>query len=239
MSTSTSTGTATPARRHGARLVSALTTLLLVVATLAGLAYLAPGLLGYERYVITGGSMSGTIEKGAVAFEKRVPVADLEVGDIITYLPPADSGVTTLVTHRIVEAAPSEQGGTLFRTQGDANPDPDPWTFSLVSGTQPVVEHSVPKLGWLFIALADRDIRMMVVGIPAAIIALISLLELGKALRPTRSSHRSESDELDVPEPPALPTPSATLPVAHPLGSRAGALPLPLPVAVRSTSASR
>ena len=97
---------------------SVLVNTVLVLASLAGLAYLAPSLFGYERYVITGGSMSGTFEKGSVVFEKPVPIADLRVGDVITYLPPADSGVSTLVTHRIVKVYPSRQRRPAAAHQG-------------------------------------------------------------------------------------------------------------------------
>ena len=168
------------------RLGGAVVNLVLVALTLGAIAYLAPSLLGYERYVITGGSMSGTIEKGSVVFSRNTPAEDLQVGDVITYLPPADSGVSTLVTHRILTMEPGENGSTIFRTQGDANPDPDPWTFSLVDDEEPVVQHAVPKVGWVMIALADREVRMLVVGLPAAIIALMALAQLVGALRPSR-----------------------------------------------------
>lgn len=157
--------------------------LVLVAVTLVAAAYLLPSLMGYERYVITGGSMSGTFEKGSIAIEKPVDVADLAVGDVITYLPPADSGVGTLVTHRIVKAARSETGARVFRTQGDANADPDPWKFTLDEGTQPVVQLTVPHVGYALIALADRETRMLAIGVPAALIALLSLVELVGALR--------------------------------------------------------
>ncbi|QCX28496.1 signal peptidase I [Nocardioides jishulii] len=160
-----------------------LANLLLVAVVLGCAAYVAPGLFGYERYVITGGSMSGTFEKGSLAFEKRVPVAELEVGDVITYLPPADSGVSTLVTHRITSIEPGEDGTRVMQTQGDANPDPDPWEFSLTAPTQPVVAQTVPHLGHVFIALANPQVRVLVIGGPAALIALLALRDLIVALR--------------------------------------------------------
>lgn len=190
-----------PRRRLSGRLGAAVVNGLLLVATLAGVAYLAPSLFGYERYVITGGSMSGTFEKGSIAFERPVPVQELRVGDIITYQPPADSGVTTLVTHRIVATKVLEGGVRQLQTKGDANPDRDPWKFQLVSGTQPVVQHTVPYAGWIFVALADRQIRMLVIGVPAGLIALLSLVELGKALRPTRrDDDLAPVDDLVVPD---------------------------------------
>lgn len=164
------------------RLVSLTGNLSLAAVILACAAYLLPHLMGYERYVITGGSMYGSFEKGSVVFEKPVPVEDLALGDVITYLPPADSGVGNLVTHRIVEIETDDAGQLVMRTKGDANGDVDPWTFSLVDEKQPVVEYTVPQVGYALIALADREIRMLIVGVPAGIIALLALVELVKNL---------------------------------------------------------
>lgn len=173
--------------RHTARrLASGTVNMVLLVTTLVGAAYLVPSLIGYERYVITGGSMSGTFEKGSVAFEKRVPIEDLKVGDVITYQPPADSGVPTLVTHRIISITTLDSGQVRYRTQGDANPDPDPWKFSLVEADQPVVRRTVPHVGWIFIRLADPHFRVLLIGVPAALIALASLAEIGGVIRAGR-----------------------------------------------------
>lgn len=161
----------------------------LVLVTLLAAAYVLPSLLGYERYVITGGSMAGTHDKGSIVFERAVPAEELEVGDVITYQPPASSGVTTLVTHRIVGIARDDDGRQALRTQGDANPDPDPWRFSLTSQDQPVVAFSVPHAGWVLIALADRTTRMLVIGIPALLVALLSLGQLAGALRSRPDPH--------------------------------------------------
>ncbi|MBC7596912.1 MAG: signal peptidase I [Kineosporiaceae bacterium] len=165
--------------RQGVRV---LVNLVIVVVILASLAFILPSLFGYSRYVITGGSMSGTFERGSLAFEKIVPVADLRVGDIITYRPPAKFGIDGLVTHRIVSIN-AGKGGDLFRTKGDANATQDPWQFQLQQGTQPRVTYTVPYVGYAFLALGDRHIRMLLIGIPAGIIAILSLVELVGALR--------------------------------------------------------
>src|SRR3954469_22752147 len=65
---------------------------------LGSVAFLLPSLLGYDRYVITSGSMTGTFDIGSIVFDKPVPTADLAVGDVITYLPPESAGVPHLVT---------------------------------------------------------------------------------------------------------------------------------------------
>src|SRR4051794_10886328 len=67
---------------------------------LAGL-MLVPSLFGFQRYVVTGKSMTGSIDRGSVAFEQAVPVRQLHVGDVITYTPPATSGIHHRITHRI------------------------------------------------------------------------------------------------------------------------------------------
>ncbi len=169
--------------------------LAILAVVLLCVAWLAPSAMGYSRYVITGASMTGSIDKGSVVFEKPVAVEDLEVGDVITYQPPADAGTSDLVTHRIIAMEPAEGGGVLFTTQGDANADPDPWHFKLVDADQPVVQFSVPHAGWVFIALADRTVRILVIGFPAGLIALVALGQLISAVRPTRPTRTSRVEE--------------------------------------------
>src|SRR3954470_5565655 len=96
---STSTGRHGGVLRRVPRLVGNLT---MTAVLLLSLAWVVSGVLGYSRYVITGGSMSGTFEKGSIAFEQQGPVGGLGVGDVVTYQPPAAAGVHNLVTHRIV-----------------------------------------------------------------------------------------------------------------------------------------
>lgn len=169
-----------------ATLANAVVNVAVTVTMLGAVAWIVPSLMGYERYVITGGSMSGSIEKGSVVLSRPTPVPDLAVGDVITYLPPADSGVTTLVTHRITAVHDRADGTRTLRTRGDANPAVDPWRFSLTSDVQPVVVLDVPVVGHALIALADRSTRMVVVGVPAALVALVALGQLVAGLRGSR-----------------------------------------------------
>lgn len=165
-------------RRIGNWTISAV----MIVVVAACLAWLLPTLLGYSHYVITSGSMTGTYDKGSIVFEKNVPVANLKVGDVITYMPPMSSGVNHLVTHRIFRIEPARGGGMLFTTKGDHNPAADPWHFQLLNKEQGVVQFGVPHAGWVFIALAHRDVRMLVIGVPAALIALGALVQLVRAV---------------------------------------------------------
>ena len=63
----------------------------------------------------------------------------------------------------------------VFRTNGDANTVADPWTFTLPGKTQARVVTGVPYMGFALAALSERKLRMVLVGIPALLIALIAL----------------------------------------------------------------
>lgn len=159
-----------PRSRRSRVLLGRLVTAFSVVTTLLAVAFILPTALGMQRFVITGSSMQGTIDLGSVAFAEVVPTTDLEVGDVITYQPPPDSGIDALVTHRIVSI---EDG--VFRTKGDNVPQVDPWTFRIAQPTQARVVFDVPYVGRLFIWLGDRDTRQLFVGGPAGLIALASV----------------------------------------------------------------
>jgi signal peptidase len=157
-------------------------TALLVVTTLASAAFVLAGMTGLQRYAIVGPSMTGTYDLGSVVFDRPVPVSDLHVGDVITYLPPPQSQVPHLVTHRIFSIR-HLQGRTVYRTKGDANPAADPWRFKLDAATQPRVVFAVPYVGFLFMGLSFRIVRILLVGVPAGLIALVSLVEFLRSLR--------------------------------------------------------
>jgi signal peptidase len=155
---------------------------LLALAVALGGLMLVPPLAGYERYVITGDSMAGSIDRGAIAYARVVPVDDLRKGDVITYTPP---GRTGKVTHRIVWTGRGASGARAFRTKGDANASPDPWRFELHGDTQARVAAHVPYAGYVVAALSVRWVRMLLIGLPAAWVAIGLLLggrrELGEA----------------------------------------------------------
>jgi signal peptidase I len=124
--------------------------LLLSVIVLApvSLLVLLPIGLGLDRYVMTGDSMAGGIDRGSIAFERVVPVSSLRVGDVITYPRPGASDESTRVTHRIIAIEPDG-----IRTQGDARRAPDPWTLHPQGSTMSRVEFTVPWVGWAYLFL--------------------------------------------------------------------------------------
>jgi signal peptidase len=156
------------------------------VAAAIGLAalLLVPAALGMQRYVIVSGSMTGTYDKGSLVFDKAVPVADLRVGDVITYQPPA-GGPRHLVTHRIAWIGRDRNGGRAFRTKGDANAIADPWRFTLGRPTQARVAFSVPYVGYALAALSIPKLRMILVGLPALLIGLAVAVQLWREPEPS------------------------------------------------------
>jgi signal peptidase I len=108
-----------------------------------------------------------------------VPVAELKVGDVITYQPPAGDHP---ITHRIAWIGRDDAGRRVYRTKGDANPVADPWTFRLDRPTQARARIGVPYAGYAFSALGRKDVRMAVIALPALLIAGFSLARLWRQL---------------------------------------------------------
>lgn len=144
-------------------------TVIVVSLAIVVVVMVIPLAFGYERYVITGGSMTGTIPKGALIFSKNTPVRSLKVGDIITYMPP---GTHKAVTHRIIAIARDAKKDRVFQTKGDANAAPDPWKFTLDRPQQAVYHFAIPYLGYVLVALSLPISRVLILALPALIIAL-------------------------------------------------------------------
>ena len=143
---------------------------------------LLPSILGFDRYVINGSSMEPTIPKGSVVYSTPEPTEALAVGDIITYQPPASSGVDELVTHRIIEK--NERTGVngkveaVFRTKGDNNASADPWTFTLDDGDGALEKAHIPYLGWIYLALGVPWVRILLITVPALLILVFTAISL-------------------------------------------------------------
>jgi signal peptidase len=175
---------------------------------------LLPAAFGYQRYVITGGSMQGTYDRGSIVFDKPVPVADLEVGDVVTYTPPASTGVHGLITHRIISVTNHGKDGFSYRTKGDANQDADPWHFQLDQPTQARVAFSIPYVGFGIAALSMLPVRMLIIGVPALLIGFALMMRLwrqtGEEARELAETMAAQQAAAAPPQPGAAPPPPGT-----------------------------
>jgi len=149
-----------------------------------GLVMLVPPLLGYQRYVIEGGSMGAAVPRGSIAYEEVVPATEIRVGDVITYRPPRRQ---RLITHRVAWIGHDPSGTRLYRTKGDENGSRDPWTFRLEDANQARVVFHLPLGGYVLEALRDRPLRIAVIGGPALAIAVAALAGIRPLRR--RSAH--------------------------------------------------
>jgi signal peptidase len=145
---------------------------LTIAAVALAASMLIPLVLGYQRYVITSGSMTGTYDRGTLIYDETVPTRSLRVGDVITYSPPAGVTQPGRLTHRIFSIAVGKDGARTYRTKGDANKSPDPWTFQLPKVSQARVVLGIPYLGFIFAALSLPLVRILIIGVPALLLAL-------------------------------------------------------------------
>lgn len=141
-------------------------------------------LFGYELYGVLTGSMSPTIDEGALIIVKKVNPEDIKERDIITF---RSSNSDVLITHRVKEIVNDNE--INFITKGDANNtiDSTPIRGDLLVGK---VVHWVPKVGLLIITIKDNIIAV-VFGI-VLIIILISIYCIG-----LDKSLKKENDEDD------------------------------------------
>jgi signal peptidase len=168
-STTTPAGTA----RWQRRVAWTFRGLLIAVCLIAAGLTVLPAALGFQRFVVTGSSMNGTIGKGSVVFDRAVATSSLKVGDVITYQPPAGSNVPgNRMTDRIVSITTGVDGRPIFETKGDSSATNDPWQFYLANTKQAKVAVHIPFVGTPLAFLASRGVR---IGVIAGIIVLIAL----------------------------------------------------------------
>jgi signal peptidase I len=164
----------------------------LVLIFVAAAAYLintdATGIQVYDVYPTI--SMLPTMEVGDLVVVHSVSYSSIQMGDVIVFARPDQSGACTseVIVHRVVEI--TSQG---FITQGDdrvTNPSPDEptsWPPVPANCVKGVVVVAVPYLGRIGEAFPPPYNYVLV----AAILALVFALEL----RPKSSEQREERDE--------------------------------------------
>lgn len=141
---------------------------------------LVPAALGFHRYVILTGSMTGTYDPGSIVYDRPVPTSTLRVGDPITYSPPPGASLHDRVTHRIYRVTTAPDGRRVFQTKGDFNELPDNWRFVLPQPTQDKVVFHIPYVGYAFELLSVPQYRKIVIGIPAVLVAMWVIAGLWK-----------------------------------------------------------
>lgn len=112
------------------RVGSTLAAVALLLAVAATIVIAVPSTVGAEAsYVVLSDSMAPTFASGDVVIVRSVEPTVVSTGDVITYRSPARIGVDAeRISHRVVGV--ERDGGTTFRTKGDANDGVDPYRVS-------------------------------------------------------------------------------------------------------------
>ncbi|MCG1003743.1 MULTISPECIES: signal peptidase I [Halobacterium] len=144
------------------RTVSAVATVLAVLVVALFVIQAAPWLVGADSsYVVLSSSMEPSLSPGDAVVVNDVDPATLEAGDVITFVRSEES---TPVTHRVVEVVEREDG-LAFRTQGDANDDPDPALVPASSVTGEVW-FAIPYVGHVVLFANTPTGLAVLVGLP-------------------------------------------------------------------------
>ncbi|MBI2621658.1 MAG: signal peptidase I [Candidatus Levybacteria bacterium] len=160
-----------------------------LIAVAIGVAYIALPFFGNQALIVRSGSMSPAIDVGSVAvvsakqnllpFSKPAIAQVYKTGDVIAFR--SEKNKEIIVTHRIVNVI-TENNKTLYRTQGDANDDPDAGLVKSenVLGKANIV---IPYVGKV-LAFAKSDIGFpALILFPAVLVILFETWSIIKEIR--------------------------------------------------------
>lgn len=193
-----------------------------VAASLGILAGTLPSLLGYDSFVIRGGSMAPSIPDGSIAVAARTPVEELRAGDVITFRPSREA--SGFVTHRIVKVRAEETiEGVTVTTMGDANETVDPVDAQL-TGAVPRMIFFVPLVGRLLEFLRSPAGTVVSMVAPLGLIAFSGMRRSrpDEALLSAPSAVALQERATEVAAAPVRPTPRKPIVVAEVTGASPG-----------------
>lgn len=109
------------------KVINIITTVILVILIITVVFFFimritgnAPSIFGYQVFRVSSGSMEPVLMKGDVILVKKVPVEEIQKGDIITYKSRQGELEGEMITHRVVADPFVDAGTYCFQTQGDA-----------------------------------------------------------------------------------------------------------------------
>lgn len=146
---------------------------LVVLAILTGAGVVAIS-LSRGTWMVTpvlSGSMRPGFSVGGVVVSQRVPISDIDVRDVIVFENPIER--TEQMIHRIIKLTRLPGGAIKIRTQGDANPVPDPWTVVIRTRFVYRIRWSLPLLG--YVAVAYQNHRGVLVALAGLLLVLVAL----------------------------------------------------------------
>ena len=157
------------------KIANGLSTVVMVLVVLLALTLVGGRLFGMQTYAVLSGSMEPAYPTGALLYVRKVDPADIQPGQVITFL----LDEHTVATHRVVEVIPDpeEAGIYRYRTKGDANETADAGLVHCknVLGT-PVV--CVPYLGYVITWIQNPPGTYIAISAAAVLLLLVFLPDL-------------------------------------------------------------
>ena len=157
------------------KIANGLSTVVMVLVVLLALTLVGGRLFGMQTYAVLSGSMEPAYPTGALLYVRKVDPADIQPGQVITFL----LDEHTVATHRVVEVIPDpeEAGIYRYRTKGDANEAADAGLVHCknVLGT-PVV--SIPYLGYVITWIQNPPGTYIAISAAAVLLLLVFLPDL-------------------------------------------------------------
>ena len=148
--------------------------LLLSVLAFIGLG-LGPRTGRYRTLTVLSGSMRPAFAPADLLVVTPKPMRTIRVGDVITYAIP--TGDHHVETHRVV-AVHWRDGEPIVRTQGDANPQPDPWTARLHGASVWHEAFVLPMLGRPILWLRKPLVHNSLLFLAPALFVLLGLFSI-------------------------------------------------------------
>ena len=151
------------------------TSVLVAAVVIIALLLAGPRLLGMDVFTVLSGSMEPTYHTGSLIYVRDVEPADIEPGQVITFMLDED----TVATHRVVEVVPDAEDPTVlrYRTKGDANDAEDGGLvhYKNVLGT-PVF--TVPYMGYFANYIQNPPGKYLAISAGAIVLIMVFLPEL-------------------------------------------------------------
>jgi len=156
-----------------------------------------PKVLGVTPLVVLSGSMEGeehgSFPSGSMLILKKAK--DIEVGDVIAYRDPA-SMENAIVTHRVIQIVPGENGEVYYHTKGDANNMAD---ASAVPANKIIGEYflHIPHMGNFALFLQEPVGMLLFIGVPVIAFILYDVLRNQHAAKKKDSKTAQMEAELE------------------------------------------
>lgn len=130
-------------------------------------------------YYTTDENYNGAFNKNDLIIIKKVDSANLEIGEIATYI--ASDG--SVITHRIIDKKTDEEGNVLYTMKGDNSPssDIDPVKPEQIQG---IYVKRFPKIGGIAMKMSEPIGVFVLMLIPLSILGVVYVIQNRKKPEP-------------------------------------------------------